>query len=259
MTDWQPLAEFPDCHDCGKFSDAPAGMCLACASRRLSRPGPSCCPVCSQRLRPGGGCTNELCRSPSRRIGKIHAIGYQSGSLRRVINSYKYCGTRSWSVVLGRLVLAWLDETMAADPPGLIVANPGFAGPGGQEFAHAEAVLAAAAAADASRRWPFDTSSPAAIIKTQSTLKSADAQAWSKRATGYELRGALKVPDPRRTAGKFVLAFDDICTTGTQLNAVAACLLDEGGAARVEGVVLARAPWRGFDPRGEDLTTYPKV
>jgi hypothetical protein len=104
--------------------------------------------------------------------------------------------------------VAWLEETMGADPPGLIVANPGFAGPGGQEFGHAETVLAAAARADASRRWPFDTASPAAIVKTQATLKSADAQAWSKRATGYELRGGLKVPDPRRTAANFILIYE---------------------------------------------------
>jgi predicted amidophosphoribosyltransferase len=37
---------------------------------------------------------------------------------------------------------------------------------------------------------------------------------------------------------------DDVCTTGTQLDAVAGCLLDHGGAARVEGIVLGRAPWR---------------
>jgi predicted amidophosphoribosyltransferase len=43
-----------------------------------------------------------------------------------------------------------------------------------------------------------------------------------------------------------VLVYDDICTTGGQLDAVAGCLHDQGGAARVEGVVLARAPWRGF-------------
>ena len=220
-------------------------MCLACASRQLNRPGPDCCPVCSQRLRPASAsCPNELCRSTRRRISKIHAIGYQSGSLRRVINSYKYRGTRSWSVVLGRLLLAWLDETMTTDPPGLIVANPGFAGPGGQEFGHAEAVLAAAAGADAAGRWPVDTSSPAAIVKTQATLKSADAQAWSKRATGQELRNALKVPDPLKTAGRFILVFDDVCTTGTQLDAAAGCLLDQGQAGRVEAVVLARALWR---------------
>ena len=86
-------------------------------------------------------------------------------------------------------------------------------------------------------------SAPAAIVKTRPTLKSADAQAWSKRATGNELRSALRVPDPARTAGRFVLVFDDVCTTGTQLNAVAGCLLDQGGASRVEGVVLARAVW----------------
>jgi predicted amidophosphoribosyltransferase len=245
MTDWSPLAEFPDCHRCANFSDGPASTCLACASRQLSRPGPDCCPACSQRLGPAGGCPNELCRRQGRRISKIHAIGYQSGCLRRVINSYKYRGTRTWSVVLGRLLVAWLNETMATDPPGLIVVNPGFIGPGGQEFGHAEAVVAAAADADASARWPFDVSSPAAIIKTQATLKSADAQAWSKRATGYELRSALRVPDPSRTAGKFIMIYDDVCTTGTQLDAVAGCLVDQGGAARVEGVVLARAPWRG--------------
>ena len=47
---------------------------------------------------------------------------------------------------------------------------------------------------------------------------------------------------------KTVVFIDDVCTTGTQLNAVAGVLLDEGGAARVEAVVLARAPWRGAAP-----------
>jgi predicted amidophosphoribosyltransferase len=244
MTDQLALARFPYCHGCGNFSGGPARTCLTCASRQLSRPGTDACGVCSQRLDAAGGCPNELCRSPSRRISKIHAIGYQSGPLRSVIRSYKYRGTRSWSVVLGRLLLAWLEETMAGDPPGLIVVNPGYASPGGDDFAHAEAVLAAAARADARKSWPFDTVSPAAVVKTRPTLKSADAQAWSKRATGNDLRSALRVPDPARIAGQFILVFDDVCTTGTQLDAVAGCLLDQGGAARVEGVVLARAAWQ---------------
>ncbi len=120
--------------------------------RAVTRPGADGCPVCAQQPAPDGQCLNELCRSPGRRIGRIHAIGYQAGPLRRCINSYKYRGTRSWSVVLGRLLLGWLDETMAGDRPDLIVANPGFTGPGGQQFAHAEAVLAAAAAASAVER-----------------------------------------------------------------------------------------------------------
>jgi predicted amidophosphoribosyltransferase len=244
MTEQLALHAFPDCHDCRSFRDGPASLCFACASRRLTRPDASACPVCSQRTGDDGRCPNQLCRDPRRRIGKIHALGYQAGPLRQAVNSYKYRGDRALAVVLGRLLLAWLEDVMAAGPPDLIVVNPSFVGPGGQQFAHTEAVLAAAAAADAGHRWPFDTATPAAIVKTAPTLRSADAQAWSKRVSGYELREALHVPDPSRTAGRFILVFDDICTTGTQLDAVAGCLLDQGLATRVEGVVLARAPWR---------------
>jgi predicted amidophosphoribosyltransferase len=232
---------FPDCHGCAYFRAGPARVCLACARPQLLVPGPTACGVCAQRLRPDGSCPNELCRSARRRIAKIHALSYQAGPMRRAINNYKYRGARDLAVVLGRLLLAWLDEHMAADPPGLIVVNPSLVGPGGQQFAHTEAVLAAAAGADPGNCWPFD---PAAVVKTRSTLKSADGQAWSKRVSGNDLRDALAVRDPARTAGQFVLIYDDVCTTGTQLDAVAGCLLDDGGAARVEGVVLARAMWR---------------
>jgi len=248
MTDQLPATAFPDCHDCARFRSGPAAACLACAAGRLSRPGTGACPVCAQRLCADGRCPNELCRSPRRRISRIRALGYQAGPLRRAIHSYKYGGVRSWSIVLGRLLLGWLEQNLADDPPGLIVANPGYPGAdarGAMAFGHAEAVLPAAAAADTAHRWPFDTATPAAIVKTRPTLRSADAQAWSKRVTAAELRAALAVPDPGRTADRFIVVYDDVCTTGGQLDAVAGCLLDQGGAARVEGIVLARAPWRG--------------
>jgi predicted amidophosphoribosyltransferase len=241
----EPLAQFPDCHGCAYFRTGPPPTCLACASRRLSRPGADSCPVCAQRLAADGRCGNELCRSPARRIGRIHAIGYHAGPLRGAIFRYKYRGVHTWSVVFGRLLLAWLEANLASDPPGLIVANPSFVGPAGQAFAHTEAVLAAAAAADTDRRWPFDTADPAAIVKCRATLRSADAAAWSKRVVGRELREALLLPQPERIRGRFVVVYDDVCTTGTQLEAIAGCLLDDGGAARVEAVVLARAAWRG--------------
>ncbi len=243
MTDRLPLAAFPDCRRCGNFRSGPVQVCLACAGRQLSRPGPGCCVVCAQLPGADGTCPNELCGGTRRRIGRIHAIGYQSGQLRRVINDYKYRGARDWSGVFGRLLVAWLQENMTADPPGLIVANPSFVGPGGQAFAHTEAVLAAAVNADPGGDWPFDTTIPAAIIKTTPTMRSADAQAWSKRAAAYDLRAALVVPEPARIAARYVLVYDDVCTTGTQLETVAGCLLDHG-AARVDAVVLARAPWR---------------
>jgi hypothetical protein len=110
------------------------------------------------------------------------------------------------------------------------------------------AALEAATRAGAFPRWPFDTRTPRAIVKTRPTLKSADAETWSRQVSAAQLRDALRVPDPARTAGRFVLVYDDICTTGGQLDAVAGCLLDQGQAERVEAVVLARAPWRGITP-----------
>jgi predicted amidophosphoribosyltransferase len=244
MTAQLPVV-FPGCRRCAHRSAGPAALCLACAAGRLQLPGPDACPVCSQRMPAGGACANSLCRSPRRRVGRIRAIAYQSGPLRQAINAYKYRGARDWAAIFGRLLLAWLDTEAAADPPDLIVANPSFVGPGGQPFAHTEVVLAAAAAqAQGSSRLRFDTGSPAAVIKTGPTLSSADSQAWSKHASGTELRDVLRVPAPGRTAGRYVLVYDDICTTGSQLDAVAGCLLDQGGAARVDAVVLARAPWR---------------
>lgn len=248
MTEQLSLTTFPQCHDCAYFRSGAAAACLACAVDRISRPGPGACPVCAQHLAADGRCPNELCRHPERRIDRIRALGYQAGPLRRAIHSYKYGGVRSWSIVLGRLLLGWLEQNLADDSPGLIVANPGYLGAnarGEMAFGHAEAVLRAAAAADTAHRWLFDTATPAAIVKTRPTLRSADAQAWSKRVTAAELRAALAVPDAGRTAGRFIVVYDDICTTGGQLNAIAGCLLDEGRATRVEGVVLARAPWRG--------------
>jgi len=244
MADQSALHAFPDCHGCASFRDGSAPVCYDCATRRLGRPGPAACPVCAQRTDTDGRCPNQLCSDPGRRIGRIHAIGYQTGPLRQAINSYKFRGDLALAVVLGRLLLAWLESTMATCPPDLIVANPSFVGADGQSFAHTEAVLAAAAAADSAGRWPFDTARPAAIVKTAPTLRSAAAQAWSKRVSGRELREALRVTDRTRVAGRSVLVYDDVCTTGTQLDAVAGCLLDQGGAARVEGIVLARAAWR---------------
>ena len=76
------------------------------------------------------------------------------------------------------------------------------------------------------------------------TKKSARNVASAKRTAAAELRASLVIPDPSRVEGRRIVVYDDVCTTGSQLNAVAACLIEDGGAVSVEGIVLARAPWR---------------
>lgn len=235
---------FPQCRRCPYVRTGPAVICVVCARRTFEDITADACPVCSQMLDADGSCPNWLCGDPGRRISRIHAIAYQSGPLRRVINTYKYEGARDWALIFGRLVLGWLEQRARTAPPDLIVVNPTFTGPGGRAFGHAEAVLRAAAREDMLRRWPFDPGDPPAIVKTRATAMSASATAKAKRAAARELRSALVIPDVTRTARRRILIYDDVCTTASQLDVVAECLLDEGRAARVEGLVLARAPWR---------------
>jgi predicted amidophosphoribosyltransferase len=211
---------------------------------------PDCCPICSQIL-DGGRCPNWLCSDPQRRIARIRAIAYLSGDLRSKILDYKYGGRTGWAPIFGRLLVGWLEQNAVVSPPDLIVANPTYVAPDGPAFAHTEAVLAAAEREDSLGRWPFDVGSPRIIVKTGPTTKSAASTAPAKRAAARELRRALQVTDPARTVGKRILLYDDVCTTGSQLAAVAAVLIDQGSAASVEGIVLARAPWRHWPQPGE--------
>jgi len=52
------------------------------------------------------------------------------------------------------------------------------------------------------------------------------------------------MPVTAHTQERGILVFDDVCTTGYQLNAVVGRPLDQGRAARVRALVLARTPWR---------------
>jgi predicted amidophosphoribosyltransferase len=218
---------------------------VACASQSIEDIAASACPVCCQMLAEDGSCPNWLCSDPQRRISRIRAIAYLSGSLRTKILRYKYDGAYGWSLIFGRLLLGWLERHAAASPPGLIVANPTYVAAGELGFAHTERVIEVAAREDIPGTWRLDTGDPRAIVKTRATAKSARNTAPAKRAAARELRSALRIPDPSRTAGRHILIYDDVCTTGSQLDTVAACLLDDGRARHVQAVVLARAPWRG--------------
>jgi predicted amidophosphoribosyltransferase len=218
---------------------------VVCARRSFDAIGPDACPVCSQQLDSAGRCPNGLCADPGRRISRVHAVAYETGPLRQIIIDYKYEGLTSWAGVLGRLVLGWLELHAREHKPDLIVANPTFTSPGERPFGHTEAVLWKAAAEDGQARWEFDLMRPPAIVKVRPTTPSAGASAQGKLAAARELRDALRIPDVTRIEGRRILVYDDVCTTGSQLDEVAACLLDEGRAAEVQGLVLARAPWRG--------------
>jgi predicted amidophosphoribosyltransferase len=198
------------------------------------------CPTCSQMLEEDGTCPNWLCTDPTRRITRISAIAYLSGPLRSRILAYKYDGRTGWALIFGRLLLGWLAQNRSLNPPDLIVANPTYSttGPG-----HTERVIENAEKEDADGRWSFDIADPRALVKTEHTERSAASTARAKREAAEHHVAAIHVPNVDRIRGRDILIYDDVCTTGSQLERVAGVLLDVG-AVSVEAVVLARAPWR---------------
>jgi len=240
-----PPLGFPACPQCPYLQGGSSSVCFACANKAFEPIANKACRVCSQFLDEDGTCPNWLCSDPARRIERIDAIAYLSGSLRTTILSYKYKNRYGWASIFGRVLLGWLEDRLWFDMPDLIVANPTWVEQGSVfPTGHTERVLEAAEREDTIGWWNFDVASPRALVKTTATAKSAANTAPAKRKAARELHSALAITDRSRVAGKRILIYDDVCTTGSQLDAVAACLFDDGGAAEVKAVVLGRAPWR---------------
>ena len=130
------------------------------------------------------------------------------------------------------------------DPPDLIVANPTYIGPGQPGPGHIEGIIRSAATADYDGRWVFDVGTPAAIIKTRATGKSAGGSLAEKRRP-RQSSATRSWTSPTLPAHAGATSWcSTTCTTGYQLDAVVGCLLDRGQATRVRALVLARASWQ---------------
>jgi predicted amidophosphoribosyltransferase len=171
----------------------------------------------------------------------VDAIATYSGHLRDRIIRFKEQNKHGWATFSGRILLGHLERSYDTASIDLIAANPTHPS---RVPRHTELVIERAATDDFFDEWPFDTVEPRALVQTHLTAGSggADVSYAHKREVARQVAEGLAIPDPDRIAGKRVLPYDDICTTGLQLDAVAKRLLGEG-AASVRAVVLARTPW----------------
>ena len=231
-------SDFPDCASCPYAQHGPWHVCVACAGetlRSIQHP----CPICSQETGEGT-CFNRLCTGSvsERHIERIEAIALHTDPLDRVIRRFKYEEKYGWALIFARLLIGHLNNRWREDNVDLIIANPGS--PGRE---HNAAVIGRAVLQDVHDKWPFDDPHTPAIDKEQGTAQSAGKTLNQKRDAAVEHAAALRLQHPERIAGKRIILYDDICTTGLQLNAVAGRLRKEWGAFSVVGVVLARQPW----------------
>ena len=238
----EPLG-FGLCGHCPYRDAGPPEVCFACASKVVEQIPGRRCALCDGALGDDGRCGNVLCSWPVGQRGwrYVYGIAARSGVLEHRINTYKYEGKRGWGLIFGRLLLGSLNEHFVPGVDhGVIVSNPTYVGPGGRDWDHTAFVLERARIQDS--RWPF---APGAIVKTGPTPKMVGLKFSERlRAAREQLAPLLHVPDPTVVAGKDVLVYDDVFTSGTTLGQVA-LKLKEAGAGDVDVVVLARQPFRG--------------
>ncbi|QBI19633.1 ComF family protein [Egibacter rhizosphaerae] len=242
---WEPPPEpagFPDCAECAYQLTGPVETCYGCAHQSMEAVSAYACPVCSQaRESSDDPCINSLCNDPARSIEAIDAIAMHSGGLKRAIERYKYQRQWGWKLIFARLLLGYLDRHYAPWDVGLVVAAPTWTGSGGRSFGHTEEVVRQAAESDMLGYWPLDDSPQPVLTLTRATRTSARGTLPEKRAAADDLAAATVVPDPSRIR-RLVLVYDDVCTSGHTLDALAR-VLRRHGAERVRGVVLARRGW----------------
>lgn len=163
----------------------------------------------------------------------------KSGTIDTLLRRFKYQKEYlGWRPILGRIVMGWLEVNTRPDDYDLIIANPTHES---REIRHIEEIVLYATREDVLGRWPFDVGTPRALIKTNPTAQGAGSTWKEKKIAADHLFGVLHVPDVRRTKGKRILVIDDFNTTSLQMRAVARALRFKGGAAHVDGLVIARS------------------
>jgi predicted amidophosphoribosyltransferase len=168
----------------------------------------------------------------------------KTGVLEQMIWQVKYQGVHAWGIIFGRVILGYLYECPEmTDGLDAIIPTPAYL-PAGADRRSDHARYAIEQARDQDEYdLPF-VLDPPLVIKTQATDRMRSTSgAGGRRELSEKLFQSLVVPDPSRVAGKEIMVYDDVFTSGNTLNAVAR-RLKASGAAAVYGLTLARQTWR---------------
>jgi predicted amidophosphoribosyltransferase len=221
-------------------------ICLDCSTGRLARAAARACPVCDQALGAAERCSNDWCTRADRWFSVVWSVAPHVAAWRSVIRAYKYAPEMRWRVVLGRILVAYLDEHMPwFDDYDMLVPMPAFVGRGAHRHWDPVGQVVTVAATLAGPRWDFASG---LVVKEFETPALAGLNRPARRTCAEgALRESLRVPDPRAVSGCRILVIDDVFTEGSTLREVARALI-LAGAEEVAGLTLARQPWRRDAP-----------
>jgi len=237
---------FPaDCRMCGepllRISRLP--VCEACLDSIHPISG-AVCTVCGERIatgyalhEAGGEILCGLCRRLDPPFAKAAAYGSYESGLRDLIHMLKYQGVRPAANVLGRMLAEAIADLEAGWAPSPVLVMPvplSSAKFRARGFNQAELIARAALKLMASPdRYALSTD---VLERTRDTQSQIGLTPHQRRAN---MRGAFRVKDRGKLAGREVLLVDDVFTTGATASECAR-VLRRTGAARVWVATVAR-------------------
>lgn len=214
-------------------------VCGACAEDFIGLQPPFC-PCCGAMFtsREGGNhlCGECLAKRPPLEV--VRSVGRYAGSLRRVIQAYKYRARLELTGPLGALLRAayrhhWFQEEADLVTP--VPLHPRRLRRRGFNQSALVAQSWAAATAEGGGG-PAFTPDGAVVVRSRATRPQAGLDSPARRRN---LRGAFRVVAPGAVEGRHILLVDDVYTTGATAHACARAL-KAAGARRVDLLAIAR-------------------
>lgn len=213
----------PRCVGCQQTG---AWLCDACLEQ-IPRVEPPICACCGDAIASDGLCAS--CQEGSWRIDRIRSVVYFGGVVRDAIHQLKYNGLTALATPLGSLMATYLlEHPMSVD---VVVPVPLHAARMRERGFNQAALLAREMARPSKLAIDERT-----LVRHRSTASQVDLNAEQRKENVHD---AFRCTSDA-LVGKRVLLIDDVCTTGSTLEA-SAIALQEGGARSVQALTLARA------------------
>lgn len=246
----------PLCPACQRPRRGGRGLCPECLVR-IPKVAPPLCDRCGRPLRGDGPAADGLgdlcraCRWSPHMFSVARAPGVYDGALREYIHRVKFGADRALGEALGEFLAGYALRARELWPFDAVVPVPLHPQRLMERGFNQAEVLARVVASHAGR--PLMTG---VLERTRPTSAQARLPVHSRRAN---VRGAFRVREAERLAGKRLLLVDDVLTSGATAGEAARVLL-RAGAARVNVLCLAvgvhEAEWRW---RHRQLTPEPGI